>query len=410
MSSVASPSVTSDQVRSQFPSLADGFAYLENAGGSQLPSVVIDAMVNFLRTSYVNTGSGYAASDRAGQVVVGAHRMMNTLFNGVETGDVALGPSTTALLYMLGNCMAKVLQPGDEVIVSVANHESNIAPWVRLRERGIVVKWWKVDPETGLSNPDDLDSLITPATRIVAFALTSNLVGDVVDMERVVKKCKAVGAITVVDCVAAASHQALDVRAWDVDFAVMSTYKVYGPHMAALWGKTSRWESLDGPNHFFIPAAAKAQKFELGCLSYEGCAGLIALGDYFKFLTGAAEFNRETVVSAFDAMKAFEAPVQERLMGYLNSRSDIRILGETKQLDKRHPTVSFVHKTKPSPEIVAAVHKHPIGIKAGHMYAYRLCEALNISTTTGVVRISAVHTNNVEEIDRLATVLDEVLQ
>ncbi len=409
MASALQLPVTREQVRAQFPALRDGFAFLENAGGSQVPEVVIDAMTRFIRESYVQTGAGYAASDRATQLVVDAHDFMNLMFNGQDLGYVALGSSTSALLAMLGGCIGKTLQPGDEIIISVANHESNIAPWTRLADRGIVVRWWEVNPETGLSSLEDLAKLITERTRIVAFALTSNLLGDVVDAKGVSSLAHAVGASVVVDCVATAPHQSLDVEAWDVDFAVMSNYKVYGPHMAALWGNSVAWSKLDGPNHFFIPGG-NGQKFELGCLSYEGCAGVVALGEYLHFLVGTSgAVTRETIVAAFAVMKQLEAPVQCRLLDYLTSRRDIRILGSIKNSNERHPTVSFVHRTKSSPEIVAAVHKHPIGIRHGHMYAYRLCDALGIPTETGVVRISAVHTNSESEIDALAKALDVAL-
>ena len=309
---------------------------------------------------------------------------------------------------MLGHCFARTLQPGDAIIISVANHESNIAPWVRLAERGIVIKWWGVDPETGLSSLDDLAALVSPRTRVVAVALTSNLVGDVVDVKRIAGMVRSVGAAVVVDCVAAAPHQALDAADWGVDFAVMSTYKVYGPHMGVLWGRSDAWNRLDGPNHFFLPEQG-GKKFELGCVSYEGCAGLIALGEYFHFLAGTGgEVTRETIVRAYEVMKCFEEPVQARLLDYLSSRRDIRLIGAKASGPDRHPTVSFLHRDVLSPEVAAQVNRHAIGIRHGHMYAYRLCEAIAVPTETGVVRVSAVHTNTVEEIDRLIAVLDQV--
>jgi len=409
MASVGQARLTPEQIRAKFPALAGGFAFLENAGGSQVPDCVINAMTDFMRSSYVQTGAGYAASDRATEVATEAHRVVSLLFNGEGLGYPVLGPSTTALLFMLGTCIGRTLQPGDEVIVSVANHESNIAPWVRLAEKGVSIKWWGVDPETGTSNVSDLAQLITDRTRLIAFAMTSNLVGDIIDPAAVAQLARSVGAAVVVDCVAAASHQALDVAAWGVDFAVLSTYKVYGPHMAGLWGRREAWERLDGPNHFFISAGGSA-KFELGCLSYEGCAGIVALAEYLGFLAEeSGPLSRPVVESAFATMKAFENPVTDRLLSYFATRNDIRVIGERSRPELRHPTISFVHKTKSSPDIVRDVHRHPIGIRHGHMYAYRLCDALGVPTETGVVRISAVHTNTVDEIDRLARVLDEAL-
>ncbi|MBL8061321.1 MAG: aminotransferase class V-fold PLP-dependent enzyme [Chthonomonas sp.] len=398
-------------IRSRFPSLAQDFAFFENAGGSQLPGVVIDAMTQFMRSDYVNIGGMYPASERATKVAREAHSFLNLMFNGVGLGHVAMGPSSTALLYMLANCIGETLSPGDEVIVSVANHECNVGPWVRLASRGVVVKWWGVHPTSGLSSIEELEALVTERTKVVAFPRTSNLLGDIVDVQAVSRAAHRVGAIVVADVVASASHEAMDVRAWECDFCVFSNYKVYGPHAAAMFGTTEAWAKLSGPNHFFIKPSGSAAKFELGCISYEACAGILALADYLRFLVGEpnAATNRALIEGGFGRMSELEKPLKTRLMTYLASRDDIKIWGSAEPEADRHPTISFVHKTKDSSELCRMICDRGFGIKSGHMYAYRLCESLGISTDTGVVRISAVHTNSMDEIERLIAVLDEVL-
>lgn len=407
---IAAPSL--EQIRAQFPSLATGFAFLENAGGSQVPKVVLDAIRRFMEEDYVQTGAGYPASDRATQLAADAHAFLNLLMNGQGIGHTAVGPSTTALLYMLANCMAQRMSPGDEVVVSIANHESNAGPWARLADQGIVVKWWMGDPETGLTDLKSLDALLSNRTKVVAFPQTSNVLGEVTDVAAIAKMAHEVGAKVVVDGVATTSHRAPDVAAFDADFYIFSNYKVYGPHMASLFGKTEAWLELKGPNHFFVRDDELPRKFELGCNAYESLAGVMALGQYYKFLAGEADDalpTRSTIEDAYRRMQELEAPLQSRLVEYLLGKEGVRLFGPRTSGPERVPTIAFVHDRLPSDAIARHVNSRGIGIRTGHMYAYRLCEALGIQPDPGAVRISAVHYNSIEEIDRVISALEEVL-
>ncbi|MCB0827015.1 MAG: cysteine desulfurase-like protein [Armatimonadetes bacterium] len=391
-------------VRAQFAALDGSFAYLENAGGSQVPNCVIDEITRFFREDYVQLGSGYAASDRAGELVYQAHGFINEFFNGVDVGSVAVGQSSTALTHMLANSLRFGLKPGDEIVISVSNHESNIAPWMRLEHEGVVIRWWGVDSETGMVNIDDLNSLLNEKTKLVAFTQTCNMMGDDVDVAAVTKLAHESGAKAIVDSVAAASHIAPDVKAWDVDFCFYSQYKVYGPHFGCLWGKDTAWSEMNAPGHFFLPDEG-TKRFELGCTPYELLAGVLKLQDYFAFLAGHELYQgRATIEAAYAAMAKLEEPLIERIEAMLDELPGIRRFGPATGAH-RHPTFSFTHESLKPSEIVRAVHQHPIGIKHGHMYAYRWCEAVGIEPEEGAVRVSAVHYNTVDEIDQLEKVL-----
>jgi len=202
----------------------------------------------------------------------------------------------------------------------------------------------------------------------------------------------------------------MHVADWGVDWYVYSTYKVYGPHMAALWGHNDVLGELTGPNHFFIQEVP--YQFELGGPSHEGCAGLLGLADYLKVVAGldrTASLGRPKIEEAFDVMTACERPLQTRLLEYLRSRRDVRIVGPTQDSPARVGTVSFVHSEKSSRAITEEVDRTDIAIRHGHMYAYRLCEALGLEPDDGVVRVSLVHYNTPEEIERLIEVLDRAL-
>jgi cysteine desulfurase family protein (TIGR01976 family) len=400
------------RIRAQFPALASETVFLENAGGSQVPAVVVDAIRRYMRTTYVQLGAGYPLADRCDAVVEGAHDFINLFMNGRGGGRIILGPSCTQLCTMLAGCYADVLRPGDEIIVVESGHEANIGPWMKLADRGLTVRMWKFD-QASMSCPlEGLERLLTDRTKIVAFVHVSNLLGEIVDVAAITRAAHAAGARVVVDGVAYAPHRAIDVAAWGVDWYVYSTYKVYGPHMAALYGGDDAFAELTGPNHFFIPRDEVPYKFELGGANHEGCAGLLALGDYLRFLAGRdgdGPIDRQTIVDAYEVMRACEEPVQARLIEYLLSKKRVRIIGPAHGGSNRVGTVSFVHESKSSAEIADAAHARDIGIRNGHMYAYRLCEALGLEPEDGVVRVSLVHYNTVEEIDRLIKVFETVL-
>jgi cysteine desulfurase family protein (TIGR01976 family) len=402
--SAVSPSL--DAVRAQFPALAQDFAFLENAGGSQVPGCVIDAIARFMAESYVQTGAGYHASDRATETFHAAHEFTNLLVNGVATGRTVLGPSSTALAATLAGAYANRLGPGDEVVVSVANHEANINHWVKLERIGVQVRWWGVDPDTGASSLEALARLLSPKTRLVCFPQTSNLLGDVADVAAVARLAHDAGARVVVDGVAYASHGAPDVAAWDADFYFYSAYKVYGPHIAVLYGRSDAWAELEGPNHFFVPREELPRKFQLGCVPYEACAGIVALGEYLAFLGGGSGRDRGSVEAAYREMRRFEAPLAKILTDYLATKPGVRLVGPR---EGRVPTVSFVSERTPSDAVARHGHSRGFGIRHGHMYSHRLCEAMGVPPEPGVVRVSAVHYNTPDEITRLCEALDDVL-
>ena len=401
-----------DRIRGQFPALAGDTVFLENAGGSQVPAMVADGIRDYMLSTYVQLGAGYPISEHCTELVDSAHDFARLMMNGGD-GEVILGPSTSALLQMLAGCYATALTPGSEIVVAQTGHEANVGPWKKLERIGFPLRWWEMDPATCTCPLERLEALLNDRTALVAFPHVSNLLGDIVDVRAITELVHAAGARVVVDGVAYAPHRAMDVEAWDVDWYAYSTYKVYGPHMAALWGRRDAIAELAGPNHFFIPDDEVPYKFEVGGASHEGCAGILGLRDYLAFLAdipGAASIDRAVVERAFDTMVACELPLQARLIEYLLSREDVRIIGPKHSDPSRVPTISFVHSSKSSAEITAVVDRSGIGIRHGHMYAYHLCEALGLDPEDGVVRVSLVHYNTMDEVERLIEVLETALE
>lgn len=397
--------------REQFSSLESDTIFLENAGGSQVPRSVVDRMRQYMSSSYVQLGAGYELSQRATATVEEARNFVRMLFNGSD-GEVLLGPSTSSLLHMLAECYARYLAPGREVIVADTGHEANVGPWVGLERHGVKVRWWKVNPDDFSCSVSGLEHVLCDRTALVAFPHVSNLLGEIVDVEKITRVAHAAGARVVVDGVAFAPHRAMDVKRWNVDWYAFSTYKVYGPHMAAMWGRREALAELEGPNHFFIDRSEVPYSFELGGVSHESCAGLLGTRDYLGVLAQepiVEALDRAGVERAFEVMTVCELPVQRRLIDYFQSRTDVRIVGPSHSESSRVGTVSFVHSKKSSRAITESVDRSEVAIRHGHMYAYRLCEALGLDPEDGVVRVSLVHYNTVEEIDRLIEVLDQAM-
>lgn len=400
------------RIRQLFPALDSDFVYFENAGGSQVPQVVIDAVSQYMREAYVQLGAPYPIAERATEAYDAAHRFANRFMNGEGVGDVVLGSSTSTLLRMLSDAYADVLSPGDEVIVMQGNHESCVGPWLRLESVGVQIRYWEIDRETQTFILEDLAKLLSPRTRLVAFSHVSNLLGEVHPIAEIVQMAHQAGAQAIVDGVAFAPHQAMDMKAWDADFYVFSAYKVYGPHISVLFGKAAAWNALTGPNHFFIDKSYFPAKFELGAASHEAAAGLRAVGGYLLQTMGLApdrDPSRREIVEAWRVLSGFEAKPQAQLLSYLAEKSTVRIVGPRPGGAPRVPTISFLHHRLSPPEICARVAEVGIGIRYGSMYAYRLCKGLGIDPETGVVRVSLVHYNTEQEVERIIDVLDQTL-
>ncbi len=384
-------------VRSQFPALASGFVFLDNAGGSQTLGRVADRIRDYLLTTNVQLGASYAVSEAAGARVREASQATAAYLGAADPAEVVLGSSSTQLLHNLALAMQDHFVPGDEIIVSSADHEANVGGWTRLAARGVVIKVWHIDRETWRLEERGLLPLLTARTRLVAFAHVSNLLGTIHDVAGLTRTIHAHGARVCVDGVAYAPHRAIDVRAWDVDYYVFSFYKTFGPHLAVLYGKRERLEELATINHAFI-ADALPYKLQPGNVNFELAHGLGGIYAYLDELGGPGR--------GFDAIALHEERLAARLLAGLVGRPGVRIHGEqVADRARRVSTISFSVEGRAPEALVRAVDPAGIGIRHGDFYAKGLVRALGVEPG-GVVRVSMVHYNTIDEIDRLLAVLD----
>lgn len=400
-------------VRAQFPNLADGYAYLDNAGGSQVLGVVGDRVRDYLLTSSVQLGASYRKSGDALAKVLAARRSVARLINARHDEEVVMGGSTTLLLQLFCRAIEPSIKPGDEIIVTNTEHESNVGPWLGLERTGAKIVWWKVNRDSLDLELADLDRLIGPRTRWIALTHASNILGTVNPVEQVARRARQAGARLCVDAVAYAPHRLVDVQASGADAYVFSFYKVFGPHYAVLWAPRELLLELPSLNHHFIGRDVLPYKLQPGNVNYELSWGCTGISDYLVDIGRRLGINadeRQCMAAAFSAFARQEDAIADRLLGYLRGRTDVRVIGRAGPADaSRVPTISFVVAGRKSPDIVAQVDRHDIGIRFGDFYARRLIEDLELTTHGGVVRVSMAHYNTLDEIDRLIRAFDLVL-
>jgi cysteine desulfurase family protein (TIGR01976 family) len=402
-----------DFVRSQFPGLAHGWTFFDNAGGSQILKRAVERISTFLYDKNVQIGGSYAVSQAAAAALYEARTSAMHLVNASRPEEIVFGSSTTALLQNLARAMTSQLSPGDEIVVTIADHESNIGPWDRLRDAGIIIKFWPLNKDTFALDLADLEPLISDRTRLVCITHVSNILGSINPVREIADFVHERGARICVDAVAYAPHRAVDVQALDVDYYVFSLYKTYGPHYALMYGKYEHLLELDTLYHYFYGKDKIPGKLEPGNPNYELAYATCGIVDYLCELgekSGERGSIRQKIVAAYQAITTQENALVDRLLGYLRGRNDCRIIGQNSNRDgKRIPTVSFVFDGRDSADICKAMDAHRIAIRFGDFHSRRLAEYLDLTENNGMVRVSMVHYNTVEEIDRMTIALDNIL-
>jgi cysteine desulfurase family protein (TIGR01976 family) len=404
-----------DFIRRQFPALAGEWTFMDNAGGSQTLQSVVNRIGEYLLTSDVQHGASYAVSQTATQRVAAGSAAMARYVNAADPSEIVMGGATSLLFRILSLCISQQWQAGDEVIVSHSDHEANVSPWMDLQRLGIKVHIWKTRGDSLRFHLDDLGALMNERTRLVAITHTSNILGTLNPIKEIARFVHQGKALICVDGVAHAPHRLIDVQDLDVDFYAFSFYKVYGPHYALLYGKRDLLIEMPGINHYFITGADTPYKFQPGNVNFEFAYGMLGLTDYLDAVYQQHFAETETDdrlrwAKVYDLFTQHEETLAERLLSFLNQKANVQVIGE-RSADKnvRVPTISFVVEGRDSKDIVDLVDPHLIGIRYGDFYAKKLIQDLGLEAQNGVVRVSLVHYNTLQEVDNLIYVLDRIL-
>jgi cysteine desulfurase family protein (TIGR01976 family) len=329
----------------------------------------------------------------------------------VGVHELHFGPSSSQNTYVVAQALRACLEPGDEVIVTNQDHEANIGAWSRLQDAGILVREWKVDADTAELRTGDLQTLLGPRTRAVAFTHCSNIVGSINPARDWTDIVHRAGARAIVDGVSFCPHGSPDLRELGADVYFFSLYKMYGPHLGVMYVRDDFQRELPNQGHFFnetraayrlTPAGPDHAQIAAvnGVIEYlEAIAGRHAVGG------GSATARAQSVQTLF---RGHETVLLQPLLDFLADHPRIRLIGK-RRADMRAPTVAFTVDGHRSADIARRLADSGLGLGAGHFYAYRLVQALGLDPEDGVVRASFVHYTNADEVARLIAALDAIV-
>jgi len=388
------------RVRAQYPALGDGRAWLDGAAGTQVPEQVIEAVTAAMRGGLANQGGVFPAARRADALVDAARRAFAAFTGAPDPAGVVLGPTATALFVRLAAALEPTWGSGDEIVVTEADHEANVAPWTHAAARaGATVRTARLGADGGLP-AGAVTSLIGSRTRLVAVTAASNLTGARVDVAAVASAAREAGALSVVDGVHHAAYSRVDVRALGADLYATSAHKWAGPHVSALVAAhPAVLEAIDPPRPAGAPASGPA-RFEQGTNPFAAMAGVAAAVAHWSGMT-----DDDDLRAAQQAAAAHTAALGARLWSALGGMAHVRRYGPDGPADVRTPVAAFRVAGRTPAEVVAALDAAGVNAWAGWAYAWGTAGALGVRDDGGLVRLSPNHYSRAWEVDRALDVL-----
>ncbi|MFE0182530.1 cysteine desulfurase-like protein [Streptomyces olivaceus] len=390
-----------EAIRAQIPALKSGSARFDAPGGTQTPQPVIDAIGEALANPLANRGRTTEGERNADGIVSEARAALGDLL-ATDPRGIVLGRSATQLAYDLSRTLAKSWGPGDEVVVTRLDHDSNIRPWVQAAEAaGASVRTADFDPATGELRPEHVEAVLSPRTRLVAVTAASNLVGAMPDLPAVARLAHGVGALVHVDAVHYASHAVVDPAALGADTLVCSPYKFLGPHLGVLAARPEFLESLR-PDKLLPSSDAVPERFELGTLPYELLAGTRAAVDFLAGLDPEARGSRrDRLIASFAALEAHEDALRGRIEQGLAALDGITVYSRAA---RRTPTLLFTVAGLRPAEVYRHLADHGIDAPAGTFYALEASRHLGLGDEGGV-RVGLAPYTDTDDVDRLLAAL-----
>jgi cysteine desulfurase family protein (TIGR01976 family) len=396
------------RVRSHFPQLQEGdglgAAHFDGPGGTQTPEVVARAVYDTLVNPLANDDDVTAAERNATRAVADGRAAMGDLL-ALDPRGVVFGRSMTQLTMDLARTLARAWGPGDEVVVTRLDHDSNVRSWTIAAERaGATVRWVDLDPGTGELDTDGLASVLSDRTRVVAVTAASNLIGTRPDIPAIAGLAHAAGALLHVDGVHYAAHVAVDVEALGADTFVCSPYKFLGPHCGVLAARPELLESWCPDK--LVPASDEVpDRFELGTLPYELLAGTAAAVDFLADLVPGEGSRRDRIVASYAALEAHEDRLRERIETALTELPGVTLHARAV---RRTPTLLATFAEHDPQDVRRHLAARNVNAPAGSFYAYEASRRLGLDTHGGL-RIGLAPYTDDRDVDRLLEGLEELL-
>ena len=403
-----------DFVRAQFPAFREpsleGFSHFENAGGSYACGQTIERLDHYYRETKVQPYYAFGPSTKAGELMDAAKERLAAWLN-VGKDELHLGPSTSQNTFVVAQALRRFLKPGDEVIVTNQDHEANIGAWSRLADDGITIREWKINPKTADLDRKDLEALLGPRTKLVAFTHCSNVVGSINAVREFTDLIHKAGAWAFVDGVAFCPHGMPDIEDLGADAYFFSLYKVYGPHLGAMFLRREVNAALPNQGHFFNDGKPGA-RFTPAGPDHAQIASVNGVMDYMDAVADRHGLKGQPVQARAKAIRELfrkhETELLQPLLDFLAKHPKLRLIGRLRAAD-RAPTVAFTVDGRSSAEIAGKLAAAKLGVGVGNFYAYRLIKSLGIDTDDGAVRVSFVHYTSQDEVDRLIAEISRCL-
>ncbi|HTP77934.1 MAG TPA: cysteine desulfurase [Rhizomicrobium sp.] len=369
--------------------------YFDNGASAQKPRQVLDAMREFATTEYANVHRGvHFLSAAATERYEAARETVRKFLNAASAEEVVFTKGGTEAINLVAHSFAATrIQPGDEIVLSVMEHHSNIVPWHFLRERyGAVLRWVDVRDDGSL-DADALDAAIGDRTRLVAITHISNVLGTVTPLKEIVARAHAKGVPVLADGCQGAVHEIVDVRDLDVDFYVLTAHKLYGPTgIGALYAKKAHLKGMRPFNgggemirevtRDLVTYADPPARFEAGTPPIIESVGLAAALDY---LSG---FDRE-------AVKAHEHDLLAYAREGVRQFNWLRVIGDA---PGKASILSFEAEGMHAHDLATILDREGVAVRAGHHCAQPLMERFAVASTT---RASFALYNTRAEVDAM---------
>jgi cysteine desulfurase/selenocysteine lyase len=403
-SAVSNGSYDVAKIRADFPALAmqvygKPLVYLDNAASAQKPKQVLDRLEKAYTEQYANVHRGlHYLANEATEAYEGARETVRAFLNAEKKEEIIFTRNATEAINLVAYTFGRErIQPGDEIVLSIMEHHSNIVPWHFLRERqGAVIKWAPVDEE-GNFLIDEFEKLLSKRTKLVAITQMSNALGTVVPVKEVVKLAHARGIPVLIDGAQGAVHMDIDVRDLDCDFYVFTGHKLYGPTgIGVLYGKYDLLAAMppfNGGGEMIrevfqdrITYGTPPHRFEAGTPAIVQAIGLAAAIDYVNAVGKPRIRAHESALVKY---------AHERL-GAINS---LRIIGQAKD---KGPIVSFELKGAHPHDVATIIDREGVAVRAGTHCVMPLLARYGLTATC---RASFAMYNTKDEVDVLAASL-----
>lgn len=386
-----------NKIRSDFPALDSGLAFFDGPGGSQVPTQVGQEISRAITLPVSNRNSITLSEKNADQIVSDFREAVADLINADPSG-VVYGRSWTQLTYDFSRTLAKTWKPGDEIIITTLDHDSNIRPWVQAAESaGVVVRWAQFEVDSGELLTSSISTLLSDRTRLVAVTGAGNTLGTRPNIKEIAAAVHQVGALLYVDGVHLTPHTPIDMQDLGADFFGLSFYKLLGPHCAALAADPKLLASLD--NDKLLPSTTMVpERFEYGTLPYELMAGCTATINYLSNLVPTElPTRRAKVLHSMQQLEKYEEHLFKIMEEGIQALPDVKTYGHA---PLRTPTIYFNIEGVSAADVYRHLSTLKVNAPAGNFYALEVSRALGLGDT-GAVRAGLAPYSTIDDVTRL---------